>query len=263
MIFFNELFRVDKDHIIQSLILSIESLIFNFLILIGSGNADPTTIACVLSSYFVFVPIAEYIIYKKIPSFNTIAGVIIALVGVFFIMDLNVKNLLNINVLLLVLADIAIVINIMTISKYTKESNPSILAMGQLFFNFLVAGVCWMMEVFIRDTVFYIPKEPSFWGSVIFISFFIRGMYSVVQIYAQRYVTPLNTSLIFSTEIIMTMIASPFISLFFSLPSEDSGISVLHICGAMIMVFGMLFTDDSFLDKIFPKSDKHKEDINV
>ena len=97
------------------------------------------------------------------------------------------------------------------------------------------------------------PQSPAFWGSVIFISFFIRSLYSVVQIYAQRYVTALNTSLIFSTEIIMTMAATPVLNKLFELPAAEGNVTVHRIIGAVIMVVGILASDSSVTDGLFAK----------
>jgi len=95
-----------------------------------------------------------------------------------------------------------------------------------------------------------LPSAPAFWGSVIFISFFIRGLYSVIQIYAQRYVSALNTSLVFSTEIIMTMAATPVLSKLFNMQTEKGNFTVFRIIGAIVMVVGILVSDSSVTDAI-------------
>ena len=82
-----------------------------------------------------------------------------------------------------------------------------------LFFTFLFSLLFWAGESVVLHKPMSLPTDASFWGSVIYISFFIRGLYGIVQIYALRYVSPLNTSLIFSSEIIMTMFMSPILTL--------------------------------------------------
>ena len=61
--------------------------------------------------------------------------------------------------------------------------------------------------------------------------------------YAQRYVSPLNTSLIFSTEIIITMLMSPVLALLFG--TQPERITALRLAGAGVMVLGILLADPS------------------
>ena len=175
------------------------------------------------------------------------------LIGIFFMMNCNVRGLLKMNILYLLIADIFFAIYILTAGHFTAGSNPSILALGQLYFNFIFALVCWTAEMVLKKQTMSFPQSPAFWGSVIFISFFIRSLYSVVQIYAQRYVTALNTSLIFSTEIIMTMAATPVMNKLFELPTAEGNVTAYRIIGAVIMVVGILASDSSVMDGLFAK----------
>ena len=251
--FFSELFRLDKKLVKQSALLSAELFGFNFFILLGSKNIDATVTACVLSSYFVFVPIFAYLFFKQKPDKNSLVGIAIVLIGIFFMMNCNVRGLMKINILFLVIADIFFAIYILTAGNFTVGSNPSILALGQLYFNFIFALLCWTVEMTFNHQTLTLPRAPAFWGSVIFISFFIRGLYGVVQIYAQRYVSALNTSLIFATEIIMTMIATPFLTKLFNLRGEEGNITSIRIAGAVIMVIGILASDSSVTDALLKK----------
>lgn len=235
------------------MLLSLENFIFNLFVLLGSKGVAATTISCVLSSYFVFIPIIELIVFKSKPQRSTVIAIFTVLVGVFFMMDCKAETLLSRNVLFLIIADIAFAIYLITSGRYAVGSNPSILAMGQLFFNFIIALICWSVVNAINGTKFYFSTEPAFWGAVLFISFFIRAFYSVIQIYAQRFVSPLNTSLIFSTEIIMTMLLSSVISGYFGMIVPDEPISVYRTMGAIIMVIGILIADPGVVKKFTTK----------
>ena len=129
----------------------------------------------------------------------------------------------------------------MTIGSYASSSNPAILAMGQMFFGFIFSMFFWTWEVFFAGGTFVLPSDKFFWSAVIYISFFMRGFYTIIQIYAQRYVTPLNTSLIFSTEIIMTMLVSPLMSYFFGTQSEN--ITTMKVIGSVLILIGLLISE--------------------
>ena len=247
-VFFNELFRLDKSHILQSLILAIEIFSFNFFLLLGVDGVDTTVVSSILSSYFIFIPIIEYILYKSFPKRNTIIAMMISLMGVFMIMGFNINNFLNKNVLFLILADISMAAYVITTGSFAKTSNPAILSMGQLFFVTIFAFIGWQIEMQFKGSSFRFPKEPLFWGSVIFISFFIRGLYTVIQVYAQRYISPINTSLIFASEIVMTLFLSAFISNYFGFRQAIEPVTFIKCVGAFLMVFGILICDNNFYD---------------
>lgn len=261
-VFYHEIFRIDGKHILQSFILSFELFFFNLLMLIGSIGTDATIIACIMTLYFAFVPIFDYIFNKTKPTKNIIIAIIIVIIGVFFMMECNTKNLLNKNIIFLLIADIVFAMYISTTSKFSSNSNPSILAMGQLFFGFFISFICWIIDSIINKQSMIIPYSPPFWGSVIFIAFFIRGLYGVVQIFAQRYVSALNTSLIFSTEIIITLIATPFVSDYFDIQNNMKTPSIYKWIGVIVMVLGILIADGSIISRFF-KGNSNEKEINI
>lgn len=252
-IFFGELFRVNKKHILQSFVLSVESFLFNMFLLLGSKGMDSTTVSSVVSSYFVFIPLIEYILFRTLPKPNIIISIIFVLIGIPLIVGFKLENFSNKAMFFLLLADIMIALNIITIGRFASGSNPAILAMGQLFFTSLISLFCLLVESKINNTAIMLPREPMFWGSVIFISFFIRGLYTVVQIYAQRYVSPVNAALIFSSEIIMTLLLSGIVYRFIFEEPYYEEITLTKIIGVIFMLVGILMSEIDFTDSIFNK----------
>ncbi len=247
-VFFRELSRLDRKQVTQSIVLSLELFAFNVFLLLGSRGMSATVVACVLSSYFAFIVILSFLIFHKVPDKNKVIAVFIVLLGVFFMMDANVMGLLNLHILYLIAADAFFALYLLTAEQYATTSNPSLLAMGQTLFNFLIALICWIVESALGGLPLSLPADPAFWSSVFFISFFIRGLYGIVQIYAQRYVSPLNVSLIFSTEIIMTMAVSPLLVMLFGVEPEE--ITPLRVLGALVMVCGILIADSGVTDAV-------------
>ena len=260
-LFFSELFRVDKKQLLQSLVMSLLLFGFNIFLLLGSSGVGATVSACVLSAYFVFIPVLAFVLYRQKPSINSLIGILIVLLGLFFMLGADVSGLFNLNILYLVIADVFFALYILMADKYTQGSNPALLAMGQMFFNFIFALLFWSGESMILKTPMSIPAEPAFWGSAIFIGFFIRGLYGIVQINAQRYVSPLATSLIFSTEIVMTMIMSPVLSALFGGVPEV--ITPFKVVGAIIMVIGILAADGAIWDAIINGAKQEKGNFSM
>lgn len=244
IVFFGELFRLDRKQIGQSFLLSLELFGYNIFMLMGSVAVDTTVSACVLSAYFIFIPLYSFVLFRKKPDRNVIAAVCVVAAGLFVFMGMDIRGLMDIHVLSLWIADLFFAAYILTTEKLTARSNPSILAMGQLFFNFIFAFIIWAGQSIYRGEKMEIPNAPEFWGSVLFICFFIRGLYGVMQIYAQRYVSALNTSLIFTTEILMTMLMSPMLSKLFDTDRET--ITAFKVIGSILIVAGILVADPAF-----------------
>ena len=239
--FFGELFRLDAKQVIQSIILSAELVVFNVFMLLGASGMSTTITVAVLSSYFMFIVVFTAIFLKQRPGSYTLAGIFTVFAGLFLMTDADIGGLMNINILYLLVADVALALYVMTLGAYASSSNPSILAMGQMLFCFVFSLVLWIGEAVFFGASFSLPPGREFWAAVIYVSFFMRGLYGLVQIYAQRYVSPLNTSLIFSTEIIMTMLISPLMSRLFGTPPES--ITALRTAGSVLIVAGLLFTE--------------------
>lgn len=248
ILFFSELFRLDAKHIKCCLILTLANSAFNFFLLLGSSGLSSTTTSCVLTLYFVFIPIIEFFWFKTKPKLNTIVAMVIVALGIFFILECDASILLRKNMLFMMLADISFAFYIVITGKYATDSSPSLIAIGQLFFNMCLALICWFVESRLTGKPMHLTSDLRFWGSVIFISFFIRSMYTVVQIYAQRYVSALNTSLIFSMAIVMTMVFSPIVSKIFQMGNSEENISTYKVIGSILMVIGVLIADGA----IFP-----------
>ena len=225
----------------------------------GSAGLSATITAGVLSTYFIFIALSMVIFFKQIPGKNQIVAIILIAIGLFLISNAQISSLLNRHVLYLIIANIAFAAYIITAGNYAASSNPSILALGQMFFCFIGSFILWVGEALFFGADFKLPFDKNFWGSVIYISFFIRGLYGVVQIYAQRYTSPLSVSIIFSSEVIMTMFASPVLTRFFNTQPEE--INFTRVVGALIMVLGLLMTEIEFF-KIIVRIFRNRTKIN-
>lgn len=252
--FFGELYRLDKKQVYQSLLLAGELFGFNIFLLLGSSGMDASVVSCIVTAYFVFVPLIMLVMRRKVGRSSGI-GVVLVLVGVFFVMDADVSNFADVRIIYLLLADVLFALYIITVERFCSKSNPSILAMGQMLFGFLFSFFIWSAESIFKGQSLVLPTDLNFWGSVVFISIFIRGLYGVVQIYAQRYVSALNTSLIFSTEVVITLLVSPVLSQLIG--SKPSAITPLKLIGCLVIVGGVLVADNT-LTRMWKGIRKHE-----
>ena len=246
--FFGELFRLDSKQLWESVVLAGELMLFNIFLLLGVAGLGSTMTNALLSTNFVFIAVIAFLLYKQIPDKGTLCGIITVLLGLFILAGADISDLWSLSALYLMFSNAAFACYVVSVGAYSSSSNPSIIAMGQMFFCFLFSLLLWSLESTFFGASFTLSSNPEFWGSVIYVSFFIRGLYGIVQVYAQRYTTPLNTSLIFSTEIIMTMAVSPLLTRF--LGTKPEIITWPKVIGGVVMVLGIMMTEPQFFAAI-------------
>ena len=248
MFFFGELFRLDFRQVKQSMILSAELIVFNLFLIVGVAKFGSTLTDAFMSMDFIFISVIMFLVYRSIPARETIYGAVLVFIGLYLMTDAQYSKLLNWNVVYLLISEIAFSSYIITIGAFSASSNPSIIAMGQMFFCFLFSLFLWGAEVYVKGLPFTLPNDVAFWGSVIYVSFFIRGLYTVIQTYAQRYITPLNTSLVFSTEVVMTTLTSPIFARFLGTAADV--ITLPKIIASLLIVLGVITAEPAFFGAV-------------
>jgi drug/metabolite transporter (DMT)-like permease len=240
--FFSELFRISKRQILQSALLAVQMFLFNVFLLLGSSGMDPAVTSFVLAGFLVFIPVI-YIFMKKKVSKSNLIGTAVVLLGLVLALEADPARFDDARILFLLAAAFCFALNIVTVEQFCDKSNPSILAMGRMFFGFIFAFICWTVENLIMKQGFTLPVSASFWSSVMFISIFIGGFYCVVQIYAQRYVNAMETALIFSAETVVTLLMAPLLAALVGSVSEP--LTPLKLAGCTVIVTGVLIADGS------------------
>lgn len=238
-----ELYRITKKQVLHSFLLAGELFGFNVFLFWGSKGMDASVVSSTTMMYLVFVPIIMLIMRKHI-SRQSVIAVVVVMLGVFLTLGADPSKFANKNIIYLMLAAIMFALYIVTVDELCTKASPAILAMGQMMFGFVLAFLVWYCQARLKGQSLALPADSSFWSSVIFISLFIRGIYGVVQISAQRYVSTMNTSLIFSTEIVMTLVASPLLSRL--LGTETTVITPFKLVGAVLIVVGVLTAEGTF-----------------
>jgi len=244
----SEIYRMTKKDVIHSIILALELTGFNVFTLIGVSGAGATVSACILSSYFIFIPVIALFQKQNKPKINIVLASVMAVVGVGMVAGFDGEGFFDLHTLALLAADICFALYTLSVGKYSAQSSPTFLALGQMLACFVITSLVWLGECAIKSEAPGLPGSPAFVICIIYVGIFLKGIYSVSQVHAQRFISPIETSLIFSTEIIMTMFVSPIIGS--ALGTEREEITVLRIAGALIVIAGILTADDNIYKKI-------------
>lgn len=240
--------KIKKPTIKKAVGLSIIQLLMNFFVILGSRSMDPVIISGVMSLYFVFVTPLLLLMRKKV-SFRSGVATVIALIALLLVFNANFDGLFSsANVIFLLIADLFFAGYIVAISFATEGEDPQAMAVVQMAICALLSLVVWLVEVkvFCHGSL-TIGMSPDFWASVLFIGVFIRALYSVIQFAAQKNVPPINASLIFASEVVITLVLNPVLSRFFGTVYEPA--TVFQIVGCVLFVIAILICDDAFMKK--------------
>lgn len=243
----SELYRATWKQVGYSAILAGLLLGFNLFMLLGSNGLETTVTSFTVAAYIVFVPLVSLFFRKKVNHYQ-VAGVLIVLAGLALSMEIDISGFFNLHIVFLLIADIFFAVSIVLLEQISVQMNPAVLALGELFFGSIFSLFGWLIE---EKGRLVFPTELSFWVSVFFIAFFIRGMYGIVQVYVQRYVSAIHTSLIFSTETIFTLFTAPVLSALIGTEAEQ--IHIYKILGCFVIVAGVLTADGTVIKALCRK----------
>lgn len=256
-----EMYRLTKSDILHGIILSLERTGFTTLSLIGVSGAGATVSACILSSYFVFIPVIAFFTKKEKPRKNIVIASVLAVIGLGMVGGFDVEAFFDIHTLALIAADICFALYTYSVGKFTTNTSPTFLAMGQMMWCSVITLILWGAESLIEGQSMSLPSSPAFIICLFYVGIFLKGIYTISQIHSQRYISPIETSLIFSTEIIMTMICSPLLGIIFGLPKED--ITILRVVGGLLVIGGILIADDNIFRKVKSVFRRQKKEMNI
>ncbi len=221
---------------------------FNVFVLLGSRNMDSVVTSSVVSMYFIFITPLLLLLKKKVNFFSSVATAL-AIVALLLIFGNNAENLFaSANVVYLVIADLFFAGYVVSVSILGEMEDNTALTFSQMCFAALFSLIGWLAETVMGNATVSLPTDTRFWISAIFIGVFIRAVYGLVQISCQKHVPAITASLIFSTEIIMTMVMDPIMSVL--LGTTHTPATVFQVIGAVMLILATLLVDETFTSKL-------------
>ena len=230
LIAFLLIFLIYFKRIMKNMVALKSSLILGILLFLGyafqtvglkyttSSNAGFIT-----GLYVVFTPLFSYFIVNEKLGARRITAVLLSIVGLYLLSGIRG---LNFGDILELLCAIAYGAHVATIGKFTREYDSATLTMFQLFFVFLFSSVWWSGEGF------PIQSSPILIFGILFTGIFASAIGILVQVNAQRFVSPSRAAVIFTTEPVFAGIFS-FIFL-----GETFGF--VSMTGASLILIAML-----------------------
>lgn len=232
--FFGELLKITWKLVLKSLILAVLLFCFNIFLTMGSKLEEASTTSFLAAAYIVFIPVIMRALGKPI-SKSSLLGLSAVLLGIFLAAGVSFRGQ-GAGWVLLIAADVFFAVYMVAVEQMAGDCNPVLLSIGQMFFGMLFGLAGWLAGS--PETFLKLPADKNFWSSVLVIAVFIRGFTTVMQVYAQRYVTALNASLIFSLEIVFTLCTSLFLPAMIGGKTEE--MTWMKAAGCLCIIAGVL-----------------------
>lgn len=238
---------INKTTIRNGFIFAIELTGCNFFVLLGSHKLEAVIISSLMSLYFIFVTPLLLLLKRRVNFFSTVASVV-AGIALLLMFGADTEALFSSEaVVYLIIADLFFAAYVVSVSILGEKEDGVQLSFTQMFFSAILAVIGWFVECMISGKSMNLPINKSFWISAIFIGIAIRALYSIIQISCQKHVAPLKASLIFSSEIIITLITNPFLSRIFGIKYTPA--TGFQVAGCILFIIAALMIDEEFMKK--------------
>lgn len=239
---------IRRKTLLKGILFALELTGINFFILLGSRSLDAVVISSICSLYFLFVTPMLLASGHKVSFFSLIASVI-AVIALLLMFGADTDSLFaSRSVIYLVIADIIFAAYVVSVSIFGRDEDATQLSVSQMLFSAVFAFAGWCIECAVRGTGLSLPGDRKFWISALFIGVSIRALYSLIQISSQKKVSALKASLVFASEILITLITEPFMC--WLLHFEYKTITVFQVIGGFLFIISSLMIDESFMKKL-------------
>ena len=244
----------------KGVLFAVELTGFSFFLLLGSQHMDAVVTSSVVSLYFVFITPMLLLLKKKVNFFSGIATVI-AIIALLLMFGADTEALFSsVDVVYLILADLFFAAYVVSVSILGDAEDSTQLTLSQMLFASIFALAGWGIESLISGRKFSLPTESSFWVSALFFGIFIRAVYGLIQITAQKHVSALKASLIFSSEIIITLLTNPIMCRLLNM--EYTPATVFQVLGGLLLIAATLMVDESVMAKLGYEDLRNTQDGN-
>lgn len=214
----------------------------------------PSSNASFISSLnIIFVPLLM-LFFKKFPSRNNVAGIIVILVGIFCTNGFQLQGFMNLGTLYMLAACFVMGIYTIAADRFAKEEDPLLMAVVQMMFTALMGYFLWLLEE--PTTFMSLTYSSRMISSIIILAFFTKAYAYIMLMYAQKYANPLNVTVIASTEPVITL------ALAILLPASFGSSETFHLLpfvGSLVIACGAVIAGTDFLDK--KEARKQKETL--
>ena len=203
---------------------------------VGIQYTSATKAGFITGLSVVLVPIISLVIIKEKATKNSIIGVFLATLGLWFL-NYNGKFSFNFGDFLVLLCAFSFAMHITSVGLYSKKLDYVLLVIMQLV---TVAVLSFLIAIFAEKQALHFSYSLNIWGAVIFMSVFATALAFYMQNRFQRHSTATKTAIIFSGE--------PLFSGIFGYIMLGEKLGIIGWLGGLCIILGMIVSQQT-LDK--------------
>jgi drug/metabolite transporter (DMT)-like permease len=223
--------HINKKSLLAGVFLGFLLFLLFALQTIGLIYVKASVAAFITGTYIIFTPIFSIIILHKKPYKSSVYGVIIAMIGLFFI-TYEKNFVLSTGVIYLILNAIFLALHLIYVDKYSRKYNTFILTA----FQFITMTVLSFLCAFIfRDNLFNVNFTKGALFAIFYTAIFASVVAYLIQIGMQKFTTPTKTAIMFAAE----PLSAPFFSYFIG----KEILNTQQLIGAIFIILAMVIAE--------------------
>ena len=218
------------------MILKKGSLIGIFLFLgytlqtVGLKYTTATKAGFITGFSVVLVPIISFLLLKEKVSRDSVIGVALATLGLWFL-NYNSSFSFNLGDFLVLLCAFSFAMHIISVGLFSKKLDYVLLAITQITVVFVLS--LFMALIFERPAI-HLSYSSDIWWSILITGIFATALAFYMQNRFQRHSTATKTAIIFSGE--------PLFAAIFAYILIGEKVGLIAWAGGLLIIFGMIIS---------------------
>lgn len=200
----------------------------------GLKYTSASNSAFITGANIVLIPFTQLLLIRKKPKAENIAGILIVLIGLFFLSDISASKL-NFGDGLTTICAVSFAFYIVLLDKYSGHTDTKALILGQFIASTVLSLVFTIIfEGFIYADIKF-DLNSGVVLSLLFTSLFSTFLGLYLSTTYQKFTTPVRAGLIYNMEQVFAVISAYFIL--------NELLGFRQAIGAMIMISGLVVSE--------------------
>jgi drug/metabolite transporter (DMT)-like permease len=230
LIFWKRLKNIDKIILRKGFLVGIFLFLGYTFQTVGLKYTTATKAGFITGLSVVLVPIISHFFIREKISKNSIIGVILAVIGLWFL-NYNSSFIFNFGDFLVLLCAVSFAMHIISVGLYARKVDYVLLVIVQLTTVFVLS---FLMALFFERPGIHLYYPSGVWWSIILTGIFATALAFYMQNKFQRYSTATKIAIIFSGE--------PIFSAMFAYLLLGEKVGLIAWIGGLLIIFGMIIS---------------------
>lgn len=241
LVFFKKFKGIRLATIGKASILSVLLLLNLITDKMGIDRLASSTASVLASTSILIVPVVM-IMMRKMPTKNNLLGAVIIMAGIIITSGFRTENVFSMGAMFMLLSAVLMSIYTIAADKITKEEDPLLLSVLQMWITAILGFVIWFIEE--PRTFASLEYTNAMLSSIFILAFFGKAYAYVALMYSQKYSDPISVTIVSSTEPIVTLVLAVLIPSAF-----EEHFTTAAVFGAAVIMIGAIVSGTNFLSR--------------